>query len=842
MTHTITRRSSAALAALAAALLFPSLSHAQAGAPLGHAAFDSAWFAWQAGAYTDALSTLDRLLGDPDAHRIVEPAAVLTGELFHTAEIATDGRGLRWSPDGTHVSWETGSGSDRRAHVARVGPGGVDRTRALAGHSATFDGAGRVYYISVPETPELVEARAAVAAAVQARNNQEAFRARGRVSQLEAAGARLVAHDLGRGTETTVDLDGIIPQAVVSRPGDAALHVIGAPADADNTNHVYRIGSTGAERVTTADGPKRDAVFLQGDRLLYSIDRQSFAIQDLVTGAVVTHRGAGVTTAGDGSVVAFVRQDNGENVISTIAASGAVTDAVRSVRPLSAPALSNDGYRLAYQAMPREDWELYVSGIDGTGERRLTREVQHDLMPRFIDDSRILAVMGEARHRRSYLYDLQTGERTRLFHNNTVRTVAPEYEWLLSPDGTRVLIVAERDGDTVSPERGVYLMDLTRRVTLDDVRSRVREQLEGERALRAKAGELFAGIEQDVRAAVDDVSTDRIFSYANDLYQFDSKHITQPGNARAIEYIAAKLREFGYEPQLQWFEARGVRTANVIAALPGTVHPDVLYTVSSHFDSVERGPGADDNTSGTSALLEAARVMATRPQPATIHFAFFTGEEAGLLGSREYVRRAVEAGDLLVGALNNDMVGFANDQRLDNTIRYSNDGIRDIQHGAALLFTDLITYDARYYKSTDAHAYYDAYGDIVGGIGSYPILGNPHYHQTHDQLETINQQLVAEVSKTTVATLMQMTASPSRVKNVSLSRSGRAARVSWDALPERDVAGYVVEWGPAGGAARGSSRVTGTSIDVQGLEPGDEVRVRAVNQRGMMSWDAARSK
>ena len=62
-------------------------------------------------------------------------------------------------------------------------------------------------------------------------------------------------------------------------------------------------------------------------------------------------------------------------------------------------------------------------------------------------------------------------------------------------------------------------------------------------------------------------------------------------------------------------------------------------------------------------------------------------------------------------------------------------------------FTNLITYDAHYYKNTDAAAYYEAYGDIVGGIGSYPVLGNPHYHQPHDLLEGINHQLVTEVAK-----------------------------------------------------------------------------------------------
>ena len=122
------------------------------------------------------------------------------------------------------------------------------------------------------------------------------------------------------------------------------------------------------------------------------------------------------------------------------------------------------------------------------------------------------------------------------------------------------------------------------------------------------------------------------------------------------------------------------------------------------------------------------------------------------------------------------MIGWANDHRLDNTIRYSNPGIRDIQHGAAMLFTQLITYDALYFKSTDAAAYYDAYGDIVGGIGSYPVLSNPHYHQPHDLLETVNHQLIAETSKTTAATLMLLASSPSRLKDLKVEASPAVRR------------------------------------------------------------------
>jgi hypothetical protein len=835
-----TLRSRAAAAAVVAALLIPAAARAQAGAPIGDAAFDSAYHAWQAGQYADALSILERLLLGPDGHRWLEPAAVLTGELFVTSEIATDGREVVWSPDSRHVAWETGTGADRQTHIARVDNGGVSPPVSVRGQSPVFDAAGRVFHITVPDSPELAQARAAVTAAVESRNNQEAFRARTLVSQLEASSARVVARDLATNRESGVDLGGIVPQSIVFRPGDTALHVLGAPAGAGDTNDLYRIAGNTPQKLTIASGPKRDAVFLADNRLLYSIDRQSFAIQDLATGEVTTHHGAQPVHSADGSTVAYVRRDGIEYVITLVLGDGTASDVVRRTHAVAGPALSADGSRVVYQAMPREDWELYVISASGEGETRLTREIQHDLMPRFIDADRIFAVMGEARHRRSYLYDVRTGSRTRLFHNNTVRTVAPEYEWVVSPDASSVLIVAERDGDTVSPERGVYLLDLTRRVPLPDVQARVQMQRRSELALSERGRALFAGIEDDVRAAVGDVSTDHIYRYGYDLYQFDSKHISQPGNARAIEYLAARLREFGYEPELQWFEARGVRTANVIAALRGTVQPDVLYTVSSHFDSVERGPGADDNTSGTAALLEAARVLSTRPQPATIHFAFFTGEEAGLLGSREYVRRAVANGDGLVGALNNDMVGFASDQRLDNTIRYSNAGIRDIQHGAAMLFTDLITYDAKYYKSTDAHAYYDAYGDIVGGIGSYPILGNPHYHQTHDQLETVNHQLIAEVSKTTVATVMKLANSPSRVKNFRVSQSGGEVRVTWDVLPEPDVIAYVIEWGPAGREPRGSTRVAGTTVDIPNAHEGDEVRVAGVNEHGALSWDWAR--
>ena len=113
----------------------------------------------------------------------------------------------------------------------------------------------------------------------------------------------------------------------------------------------------------------------------------------------------------------------------------------------------------------------------------------------------------------------------------------------------------------------------------------------------------------------------------------------------------------------------------------------------------------------------------------------------------------------------------------------------DVQHAAAMQFSRLITYDALYYKGTDAASYYDAYGDIVGGIGSYPVLGSPHYHQASDRLEFENHQLIAETSKTTIATVMLMASSPSRLTHLKVEGPGSVPStivVSWTPSPEKD--------------------------------------------------------
>src|SRR5581483_57657 len=102
----------------------------------------------------------------------------------------------------------------------------------------------------------------------------------------------------------------------------------------------------------------------------------------------------------------------------------------------------------------------------------------------------------------------------------------------------------------------------------------------------------YSPIAAEVRRVVEQVSTNRIFEHEKTLFDFDSKNISRPGNKQAAEYLFATYQSFGYEPEYQWFEARqalGGKTANVIAKLPGTENPELIYVVSSHFDSVPAG-------------------------------------------------------------------------------------------------------------------------------------------------------------------------------------------------------------------------------------------------------------
>jgi hypothetical protein len=828
------------LRTMLAALSFPVALAAQQApvakpaAPVVAADYHAATIAWEHGNYIAALEGFTRILGSPLAPTFRDSIALVTGELYLTTELDVDGSRPAFSPRGVYATYESGPPPARATRIVRAS--GPMPVREVAGTG-----------MAIANSDTLI-----------------AF-----LSQPGSTPAAVVVQRLLDGRPISVrGMESWRPTGVVFGTSDSVLFVVASRDSVVSRNEILKLALRGdvyevLGPVAPMDGFKSAPLPLPGGRyLIHAIPAglpvrlpsgaaglraaTAFAIVDLQTGTARRVNGASPSVAALGSAVVYVTksESGGRDIVVAPVAGGDPVVVKHATDSLANPALSPDGSRIAFQMMPMYDWELYLVGSDGKNEVRLTREIQHDVLPVWLDSNRILAVIGEPRHRRSYLYDATTLQRTRFFHNNTVRTIAPEYEWIVSPDQRKVLIVAERDGNTVSPERGVYLTNLDSAVTDAALLSRIRSNRASEVSLRDRGLALFRPIATSVRNVTSQVDVARIFGYEKALFDFDSKHISQPGNAKAIQFLTEMYRSFGYVAGPQWFEPRGAlggKSANVLAVLKGTEHPELVYVVSSHFDSRAEGPGADDNTSGTAALLEAARVMAKHPQPATIIFASFTGEEAGLLGSREFVRRAVADSVQVVGALNNDMLGWTNDGRLDNTIRYSNPGIRDIQHAAAQQFSAMITYDALYYKSTDAAAYYEAWGDIVGGIGSYPVLGNPHYHMPHDILEFENHQLIAEASKTTVATLMLLAASPSRLGAVVLERwKDGAAELRWPPSREGGVAHYEVTWGPESDPTLHRMIAPTAHARVLGAAPGMVVQVRAVNRRGLVGWDWSR--
>ena len=777
---------------------------------------------WDRGTYINALDRLERLLTGPRAEQYLERAALLTGELFVTTEIAPDGREVRWSPGGNYVAWEIQRSTPsptiacerlagRPSRAARVT---VERTIV-----ARFDAAGGLTRVADVPGSSLVFAPGD-----------------GFASYVTAEGV-IRELTLASGAERVVPAGALQARSLFYRHDGTLLASATTPED--SVRQIYAVGPAGPQALTSGPGTKNIVAAPPG--LLVFEGGGRITVQ-APTGTLWQGGGRMPSLSADGRMLTFVSPDSAAVFVLPLMAGSAPRRVAGSAAGRSArPVLSPDGARVAWQSMAREDWEIFLAPADSGAAVRLSHEIQHDIFPQFVAGNQVLEVLGEGRHRRSYLIDIESRERRRLFHNNSVRTISSEYQWVVSPDRGRVLIVADRDGNTVSPERGVYLVDLSRRVTVADVLDRVRTAREVERGLRLRGELAFLPFNPRVRSAVGEVSVERIDRYAHDIARFDSRFVTRPGNAAMINYVAERLRSWGFEPELQGFEpCAGMRTANVIATLRGTVDPDVTVVIGTHLDSVEPGPGADDNGSGSTALLEAARVLASRPQRNTIKFVWFTGEEGGLLGATEFTRRAVADSLRVVAALNNDMVGWMNDHRLDNTIRYTNDGLRDIQHAAAFLFTNLITYDSRYYQSTDAHPMNDAWGDVVAGIGSYPVLGNPHYHQSHDVLETIDQHLVAEVSKTTVASLILMASSPSRVRGLGVTWNGASATATWQRPPERGVTGYRVRYGPPENPEARSLQIRSLQAVLPGALPGWHVAVKAQLPGGVEGWDWAR--
>jgi hypothetical protein len=185
-------------------------------------------------------------------------------------------------------------------------------------------------------------------------------------------------------------------------------------------------------------------------------------------------------------------------------------------------------------------------------------------------------------------------------------------------------------------------------------------------------------VEPECSTLVNAVSQQQLMAYVQTLESFGTRGTfseTQRddyGIGAARNWIFEEFQRVGngrleVEFQDYSFNFQGVNTTqrNIIATLPGTSdHAGTIVLMANYdtrvgdiMDGTSRAPGADDNASGVSNMLEIARLLSSRNWNQTIIFAALTAEEQGTYGSRHFVQDAVLDGMVIDAAINNDMIG-----------------------------------------------------------------------------------------------------------------------------------------------------------------------------------------
>jgi hypothetical protein len=156
-----------------------------------------------------------------------------------------------------------------------------------------------------------------------------------------------------------------------------------------------------------------------------------------------------------------------------------------------------------------------------------------------------------------------------------------------------------------------------------------------------------------------------IREYLETIVGFGPRMTGSYGCEKAAQYIHQQFTDMQLITRYQNWTSWGNRyyhylysSQNIEGTLTGTNTPDKSTIIfNAHYDSVAKGPGANDDGSGTVAVLAAAYTLSHFDFKRTIKFVTFSGEEIGLAGSRAYTKEAYERNDSILVEINADMVG-----------------------------------------------------------------------------------------------------------------------------------------------------------------------------------------
>ncbi|MDH3268014.1 MAG: M28 family peptidase, partial [Ignavibacteria bacterium] len=287
-------------------------------------------------------------------------------------------------------------------------------------------------------------------------------------------------------------------------------------------------------------------------------------------------------------------------------------------------------------------------------------------------------------------------------------------------------------------------------------------------------------------------------------YTIVSRRWNHPGNDMAANYIKQKLESYGLPTYDQFFGTGNGR--NVYAVQLGTQYPNKKYIICAHYDDFTYSgtvvPGADDNASGTAAVLEAARLFRNYSSKYTIIYALWDEEERGLYGSAYYAQQAAIAGDSIMGVINLDMIAY--DSNSDNIAEIHT---RPIANSIALkdnmllinnlysvgLNLQIINPGATY--SDHASFWNNNFGAIL--LIEYDYDFNPYYHTSNDKIQYFNIPYflkMAKVSLGVTASLTELTEIvPVELLAFTASMNNSLVQLLWSTASELNNQGFEIQ-------------------------------------------------
>jgi hypothetical protein len=204
---------------------------------------------------------------------------------------------------------------------------------------------------------------------------------------------------------------------------------------------------------------------------------------------------------------------------------------------------------------------------------------------------------------------------------------------------------------------------------------------------------------------------------------------------------------------------------NVFAIQTGTDYPDQQFIICAHYDDMPGAiaPGADDNASGTAAVLEAARILSQVQTPYTVIYALWDEEEIGLVGSGYYAQQAFLAGDNILGVLNLEMFGWdGNDdgkfeihtRPIAGSVNLAN-LIVQLENIYQISLTPLVQNPGT--TASDHSSFWNqGYTAIVYSQAFFSGDGNPYYHTSNDRIIYFNLGYFYSMSRLAVSAISHL--------------------------------------------------------------------------------------